>query len=94
MNCTACGKWVHKRCSGLTGSLNVVGFECSRCVHGNTREAAEVKKEIELDGDTNVECVAKFFIFEIPWVLGEGQKRHQKQECGVRGPSLENCHHF
>ena len=27
--------------------LNVVGFECSRCVHGNTREAAEVKKEIE-----------------------------------------------
>ena len=48
-------------CSGLTGSLNVVGFECSRCVHGNTREAAEVKKKIELDGDTNVECVAKFF---------------------------------
>ena len=34
------------------------GFECSRCVHGNTREAAEVRKEIELDG--NVECVKKF----------------------------------
>ena len=58
INCTSCGKWVHKRCSGLTGSLNVVGFECSRCVHGNTRQAAEVRKEIELDG--NVECVEKF----------------------------------
>ena len=45
INCTACGKWVYKRCSGLNGSLNVVGFECSRYVHGNTREAAEVKKK-------------------------------------------------
>jgi hypothetical protein len=54
--------WVHKRCSGLTGSLNVVGCEFSRCVHGNTREAAEVKKEIELDGHGNVECVEEFFI--------------------------------
>ena len=59
MNCTACGKLVHIRCSGLTGSLNVVGFEC-RCVHGNMREAAEVSKEIELDGDGNVECVERF----------------------------------
>ena len=42
------------------GSLNVVGFECSGCVHGNTLEAAEVKKEIELHGDRNVECVEKF----------------------------------
>jgi hypothetical protein len=31
INCTSCGKWVLKKCSGLTGSLNVVGF-CGKMV--------------------------------------------------------------
>ena len=82
INCTACGKWVHKRCSGLTGSLNVVGFECSRCVHGNAREAAEVRKEIELDGDGNVECVEKFCY--LGDMMGSGGGAEEASRARVR----------
>ena len=47
-SCTMCGKWVHKRRSGVKGSLNkVVGFKCSRCVEGVGDE--ERKKEIEIE---------------------------------------------
>ena len=38
----------------------MVGFKCSRCIYGNAREAAEVRKEMAIDGDGNVECVEKF----------------------------------
>ncbi len=82
INCTACGKGVHKRCSGLTGTLNVVGFECSRCVHGNTLKAAEVKKEIELDGDGNVECVEKFCY--LGDMMGSGGGAEEASRARVR----------
>ena len=50
---------MHKRCSGLTGSLNaVVGFECRRCVEGTGHE--EVKREIEIEHVGKLECVDKF----------------------------------
>ena len=31
--CTVCNKWIHKRCSGVKGSLNAVGpaYKCRRC---------------------------------------------------------------
>ena len=59
ISCTRCGKWVHKRCSGLTGSLNaVVDFECGRCVEGTGDE--EGKKEIEIEHVGKLECVDKF----------------------------------
>jgi hypothetical protein len=41
INCTICKQWVYMRCSGLTGSLNVVGFECSRCVDGGGARRSE-----------------------------------------------------
>ena len=43
--CTVCKQWVHRRCSGLSGSLRVVvGFKCSKCVEGTGRE--ETMKEM------------------------------------------------
>ena len=54
--CTVCKQWVHRRCSGLSGSLSVVvGFKCSRCVEGTERE--ETMKEVEVDHVGKLECV-------------------------------------
>ena len=59
IKCTVCKQWVHRRCSGLSGSLNiVVGFECRKCVDGGGRE--EVREEMEIDCEGKVECVGKF----------------------------------
>ena len=47
--CTVCKQWVHRRCSGLSGSLCVVvGFKCSRCVEGTGREETMEEMELEL----------------------------------------------
>ncbi|ESN99468.1 hypothetical protein HELRODRAFT_163018 [Helobdella robusta] len=51
--CSACKKWVHKRCSGLIGSLKVAAFSCKRCVDGG--EQKDIKKEIEIDCEGKVE---------------------------------------
>jgi PHD-finger len=57
--CTACQQWVHRRCSGLTGSLSVVvGFQCSRCVKGIGRK--ETMKEVQVENVGKLECVSKF----------------------------------
>ena len=42
----------------MTGSLNVVGFVCIKCVDG--RERGGVRKEVEIDCEGKVECVGKF----------------------------------
>ena len=82
INCTACKQWVHKKCSGLTGSLNVVGFECSRCIYGDAREAAEARKEMEIDGDGNVECVGKFCY--LGDMIGSGGGAEEASRARVR----------
>ena len=82
LNCTACNHWVHKKCSGLTGSLNVVGFVCSRCVHGRARETAKVRKEMEIDGDGKVECVGKFCY--LGDMIGSGGGAEEASRARVR----------
>lgn len=48
MVCTVRKQWVHRRWSGLSGSLSVVvGFKCSLCVEGTGWE--ETMKEMELE---------------------------------------------
>lgn len=44
----------------LTGCLNVVRFECSRRVRGGARKTMEVRTEIKIDVDGNVEGVGRF----------------------------------
>ena len=56
--CTVCKQWVHKRCSGIKGSLKIVGFECRKCILGDYRE--EAKKEVEIKSGEKIEYVSKF----------------------------------
>ena len=37
IKCVACHKWVHKRCSGISGRLGYVAdFRCRRCLDGDS----------------------------------------------------------
>ena len=55
--CVTCGLWVHKRCSGVTKSLEKVSgtFKCKKCVGGKN----DVAEEVEEMGD-GVEKVESF----------------------------------
>ena len=54
--CTQCGKWVHKRCSGLARLTSVQDFRCSTCVQPPRAAPSE---SIEVDGGT-IEEVESF----------------------------------
>jgi hypothetical protein len=67
--CTVCKPWVYRRCSGLSGSLNiVVGCKCSRCVRGTGRE--DTMKEMKTEHVGKLECVSTFCDLED--VIGSG----------------------
>ena len=58
IQCTKCQRWVHKRCSGVYGSLTQEkDFTCKKCIPGVLFEDED--KMISLDGD-NVEVVDRF----------------------------------
>src|SRR3954464_12011288 len=42
--CSSCKKWIHKRCSGVVGSLQkMVNFACRNCTTGGAKVVNEVK---------------------------------------------------
>jgi len=94
--CIGCKQWVHKRCSGLTGSLNaVVGFKCRRCVEGTGYE--EVEREIEIEHVGKLECVDKFCYLGDMIGAGGGLvelRKHRQLECGGPGASSENYRQY
>ena len=52
--CTGCGKWVHRRCSGVKGALSVAAttFHCRRC-KGNIPQAnIDDQDGLTVDGET------------------------------------------
>ena len=58
VQCRNCQNWVHKRCSGVRGSLTRVNdFSCKKCIPGVVFEDED--KMINLDGDT-IEVVDRF----------------------------------
>ena len=58
MQCTKCQHWVHKRCSGVDGSLTrEKDFTCKKCISGVVFE--DEYNMISLDGD-NIEVVDRF----------------------------------
>ena len=47
--CTYCNKWVHKRCSGVSGRLDAVAdFRCRTCLVPEVVNSGS--KKVELDG--------------------------------------------
>ena len=60
IECIACHKWIHKRCSGISGRLGYVAdFKCKRCLDGDS-DPVGLLSEVELEPGVKVECVSKF----------------------------------
>ena len=57
VQCTKCQHWVHKRCSGVHGSLTRERFYLQKCIPGVLFEDED--KMITWDGD-NIEVVDRF----------------------------------
>ena len=57
IHCATCGYWVHRRCSGVRGSLARVaqGFVCRVCRAGRRKTADEFHFK-----DVKLECVYEF----------------------------------
>ena len=62
IKCVARHRWVHKRCSGISGRLGYVAdFRCRRCLDVWMVTAQVVlSSEVELEPGVKVECVSKF----------------------------------
>ena len=60
--CVKCLKWVHKRCSGISGKLKSnVDFHCRRCLEGeNGLFQSVLLKEVVIEPNVKLECVPKF----------------------------------
>ena len=91
-----CNKWVHKRCSGIVGSLkNDMDYHCRRCT-GVLKDQEVDEKEIVIDAYTGdkIGCVDKFSY--LGDVLGKGGGAEEASRNRVRcdGQSLMNLLHF
>ena len=60
--CVKCLKWVHKRCSGISGKLkSIVDFHCRRCLEGeNGLFQSVLLKEVVMEPNVKLECVPRF----------------------------------
>jgi len=72
--CTGCGKWCHKRCSGLS-NVNAAGenYKCPSCL-GENREQRQEEWSMEVDGG-DLEIVDQFcYLGEMmTWESGAGE---------------------
>ena len=60
IKCVAYHKWIHKKCSGISGGLGYVAdFRCRRCLDGDFAPVV-LLSEVELEPGVKVECVSKF----------------------------------
>ena len=58
--CGSCGKWVHRKCSGLKGRLkDNSGFRCAMCIAGQQDKVSD-KRELVLEGENTLEVVDRF----------------------------------
>ena len=59
MLCTSCQKWVHKKCSGIKGSMSKVAksFICSGCLNPVTSAG---RTSVDIGASAKFESVDKF----------------------------------
>jgi len=59
MQCTSCQKWVHKKCTGIKGSMSKVmkSFICKGCVSTVTSRG---RTSVDIGASANLELVDKF----------------------------------
>ena len=71
--CLECRRWVHKRCSGISGKLSNVDFHCRRCLKDEKDLFQSVLlKEVVIEPNVKLECVPKFCYFGDTLGAGEG----------------------
>ena len=60
IQCTDCQKWVHKKCSGIKGSMSKVAksFICSGCLNPVT--SAVTNTSVDIGASAKLELVDKF----------------------------------
>ena len=61
LQCTRCQKWVHKKCSGIKGSLSKVAksFICRGCLNPVT---SAVRTSVDIGASAKLELVDKFLL--------------------------------
>src|SRR2546425_12945693 len=60
--CSFCKKWIHKRCSGVVGSLEKIGnFMCRNCTACGLKVVDEVKQFV-LGNNDKMEVCRKFLL--------------------------------
>src|SRR5437867_3617047 len=58
--CSSCKKWIHKRCSGVMGSIQkMVSFTCRNCTEDGARVADGVKQFV-LENNDKIEVAEEF----------------------------------
>ena len=73
--CLECLRWVHKRCSGISGKLKSnVDFHCRRCMEGNHCQSI-LLREAMIEPNVKLGCVPKFCYLR-DW----SRRRQQKPE--------------
>ena len=79
-----CLRWVHKRCSGISGKLKSnVDFHCRRCLEGeNGLFQSVLLKEVVIEPYVKLECVPKFCY--LGDTLGAGGGVEEAARAGVR----------
>jgi hypothetical protein len=59
--CTKCGKWVHKKCSGIKGKLvDGMNFLCAMCRGQVPGHSSDDVREMEISQGEVLECVKEF----------------------------------
>ena len=72
VQCTKCQHWVHKRCSGVHGSLTKEkDFTCRKCIPGVLFQDED--EMINLDGD-NTEVMDRFSYLDVLTTEGGAQE--------------------
>ena len=78
--CVECHRWVHKRCSGISGKLKSNAVDhCRRCLEGeNGIFQSVLMKEVVIDPNVKLECVPNSAI----WVTHLGQEEGWRKQQG------------
>src|SRR3989441_1519854 len=80
--CSSCKKWIHKRCSGVVGTLEKIGnFMCRNCTAGGVKVADEVKQFV-LGNNDKLEVVEMFCY--LGDVIGKGGGAEESSIARVR----------
>ena len=77
-----CLRWVHKRCSGISGRLKSnADFHYRRCLEGNHVKPV-LLKEVVIEPNVKLECVPKFCY--LGYTLGAGGGLQEAASARVR----------